>query len=226
MELLDDVATGSKRVALSLWSTHRCLVAPKSITRAPYFDEARAAMAAQGWPVFLRGTAGGLTPQGPGVINISAIYPMPSDQPNRIQEAYGRLCDPILAVLRRIGVSAYCAPVPGSFCDGDHNIVVAGRKLAGTAQRWRRMKASNGTKRSFAVLAHASILCENDLSAMVSAVNAFHSASRVAVRVQRNRHTTLSELIHATTPTKDRADLLRSTAIDLDFELRRCLAAF
>lgn len=226
MELLDSVATGSERFVLSLWSTHRCLVAPKSITRAPCFDQARESMTAQGWPVFLRSTGGDVTPQAPGVINVSTAFLMQPDQPNRIQEAYGRLCGPILAVLRRIGIAAYCAAVPGSFCDGDYNIVVAGKKLVGTAQRWRRMTASNGEERPFAVLAHASVLCEGDLSAMVNAVNDFYSASGVGGYVQQNKHTSLSELVPTTTFPKDRGDFLRSTAIDLENELRMRFAAY
>lgn len=224
MELLNRVAAGTRRFAVSVWSTDRCLVAPGSITRRAGFGEAKAAMAARGWPVLVRGTGGDVTPLTPGVINVSTAFVMSPDRPQRIQEAYGRLCEPILDTLGRLGISAHCAAVPGSFCDGAYNIVVAGKKLAGTAQRWRRMAAPNPARRSFAVLAHGSILCDVDLAEMVKAVNDFHGLCRLERRARRDRHTTLAELLPARTRGTDRGDFLRSTAMDLKTNLQRHFA--
>jgi len=224
MELLNSVAAGTRRFAVSVWSTRRCLVAPGSIARRDGFGATKAAMAARGWPVFVRGTGGGVTPLAPGVINVSTAFVMPPDRPRRIQEAYGRLCEPILDTLGRLGVSAHCAAVPGSFCDGTYNIVVAGKKLAGTAQRWRRMASPNPAGRSFAVLAHGSILCDVDLTEMVKAVNDFHGMCRLERRARRDRHTMLCDLLPTRSRGKGRGDFVRSTAMDLETEFQRRFA--
>ena len=55
----------------------------------------------------------------------------------------------------------------GSFCDGRFNLAVAGRKLAGTAQSWRRVAGVP------VVLAHAVIVVDADPQALTEAANAF-----------------------------------------------------
>ncbi|CRX29231.1 Lipoate-protein ligase A [Pseudomonas aeruginosa] len=94
-------------------------------------------------------------PQSPGVLNIALSYALgPGDnEQTRIETAYLRLCQPICDWLRERGLDAGVGAVAGSFCDGRYNVTLDGRKLAGTAQRWRR----NGAGRPV-VLAHAALL--------------------------------------------------------------------
>jgi lipoate-protein ligase A len=186
------VAVGSIVSCFSLWSTTNCLVAPKSLERLAGFDKASAAMVEKGWPVYRRSTGGGLTPQGPGILNLSVAFQVSPDKSDRIHAAYQRLCDPIMIMLKRVGIETCLASVPGSFCDGPHNIVAAGRKLAGTAQRWRQLAGTTAERRSYAVLAHASILWEPDLSAMVHAVNDFFRTAGCGIGAELDRHTTLA----------------------------------
>ncbi len=201
MGLLDRVAAGEASFFCSIWSTQRCLIAPCSLSRNPCFEHARARMAAKGWPVFLRSTGGDVTPQAPGIINISIIFTIAPGRPKPIQDAYRMLCAPILSRLETLGIPAYSAAAPGSFCDGAYNIVVAGKKLAGTAQRWRQLKRSNGPSRSHAVLAHAFLLCQVDLAEVTGAVNEFYRSCKIEHRVRRDSHITLSDLCEIGTPT-------------------------
>ncbi|EOQ81598.1 hypothetical protein K652_06408 [Pseudomonas aeruginosa VRFPA02] len=104
------------------------------------FAPASAAVAERGWPVLLRDTGGEPVPQSPGVLNIALSYALgPGDnEQTRIETAYLRLCQPICDWLRERGLDAGVGAVAGSFCDGRYNVTLDGRKLAGTAQRWRR----------------------------------------------------------------------------------------
>ena len=219
-DLLTSVGVGSTVSCFSLWSTNNCLVAPKSLERLAGFDRASAAMAEKGWPVYRRSTGGSLTPQGPGIINLSVAFQVSPDIPDRIHAAYQRLCDPIMAMLKRAGIETRLASVPGSFCDGSHNIVASGRKLAGTAQRWRQLTGSSAERRSHAVLAHASILWQPDLSAMVQAVNTFFREAGGGTRVRQDRHTTLAELRSSTVRSNEQIASLRYLAADMRRELR------
>lgn len=192
-QLLDRAACGKVATAWFLWSTKNCLVAPKSVTRNPRFAAACEKMSSKGWPVVLRQTGGDVTPQGPGILNISAVFSTDSGQPQRIEAAYAKFCEPILDCLEGLGVAADCGSVPGAFCDGNHNIVTGGRKLAGTAQRWRRAKLPAGAARRQIVFAHAAILLEADLEEISAAVNAFYALCQIERRVRPERHITLAQ---------------------------------
>jgi lipoate-protein ligase A len=60
-----------------LWEAPLSLVIPRSYLRQPGIEEARAQFAAQGCPVWLRMSGGGLVPQGPGILNVSLAYAVP-----------------------------------------------------------------------------------------------------------------------------------------------------
>ena len=87
-----------------------------------------------------------------------------------ITDAYWLICNPIIAELETMGVKASCSAVDGAFCDGDYNVVVAGKKLVGTAQRRSRIR---GKPEQQAILIHALLLFETDLELITAAVNRF-----------------------------------------------------
>ena len=69
--------------------------------------------------------------------------------------------------MARLGVVAEPQAVAGSFCDGRFNLAVAGRKLVGTAQSWRRVAGKP------VVPAHVVIVVDSDLQALTDSANAF-----------------------------------------------------
>lgn len=141
--LLDEVCGGAREHGLLLWQPcDRALVMPRRMERLEGFAPASAAVAERGWPVLLRDTGGEPVPQSPGVLNIALSYALgPGDnEQTRIETAYLRLCQPICDWLRERGLDAGVGAVAGSFCDGRYNVTLDGRKLAGTAQRWRRAR--------------------------------------------------------------------------------------
>lgn len=142
------------------WVGHKGLVAPRSLSRLPGFDEAAKQSAARGWRVSLRSSGGDVVPQGRGTLNFCMVA---CEHRNvSIAEGYQLVCRPIQAV-----IGGECASVEASFCDGSFNIVVDGRKVAGTAQRRRRIQGRT------VILAHAMILVDEDIGAGVSAVSDF-----------------------------------------------------
>lgn len=113
-----------------------------------------------------------------------------------IHDSYQTLCRPLIEHLATLGVSARCASVPGAFCDGDYNLVVDGRKLAGTAQRWRRMQPGAGIHEAeFGVLAHAVLLCDEPLQPLWQAANSFYQYCGLPPHVEPQRHVSLAELL-------------------------------
>ncbi len=195
--LLDRVAAGAIRSGAVFWRSRRAIVAPRSAALRGGFAQAAEAMARRGWPVVLRSTGGDVVPQAPGLLSIALSFRAEPSPDFGVNAAYRLLCGPLIAALARLGVDACCGKVPGALCDGDFNLMVDGRKLAGTAQRWRRLGGAN--RGDVAILAEAVILVDADLATLVGAANEFHHHCGSRRRIAAERHVTVAQLLPALT---------------------------
>lgn len=159
----------SGRPAAHLWQGRPGWAVPRRATLLPGWPAAAAADAGHG-QVCVRASGGGVVPQGPGLWNLSLLWPAASATPVDTDRLYAALCAGLAAALARLGLAAAPQPVDGSFCDGRYNLAVGGRKLAGTAQAWRRV----GRQR--VVLAHAVLVVEADPAALTQRANDFEAA--------------------------------------------------
>ncbi|SPK76204.1 conserved protein of unknown function (plasmid) [Cupriavidus taiwanensis] len=173
---------GQGRHVAQVWEAPLSLVVPRTYLRHAALETARADFARQGCPVFLRMSGGGLVPQGPGILNLSLAYPV-GQPPGALSDAvYLHLCAVIGGALRSLGIETHWQAVAGSFCDGRYNLAwgppEAARKIAGTAQYWRRapaaMQAADGQRHL--VLAHAVLLVSADPEQINARANAFEAA--------------------------------------------------
>lgn len=149
------------------WDSPKALVTPKKLAAKPQFKAAAAASKTRGWPVEVRSTGGDVTPQGPGVVNVTHVYAAPPARTFDLDREYGRLCAPIETAL---GDGASRGWMPGAFCDGAHNVQFQGKKFAGTAMRFRPCR---GDKSRYAVLAHALLLMDPPEAGAIDAINLF-----------------------------------------------------
>jgi lipoate-protein ligase A len=159
----------SARAVAHLWHAPPGFVVPRSYERRPRWVQACAASAAEGWPVQVRASGGGLVPQGPGLWNMTLAWPAPGAEPRDTEAIYRALTDELAAAFARLGVVAGAQAVEGSFCDGRFNLAAGGRKLVGTAQAWRRVDGRP------VVLAHAAIVATADPGALTEAANRFET---------------------------------------------------
>jgi lipoate-protein ligase A len=155
-------ATG--RAAAHLWQGRPGLVVPRKLAAEPGWAEASVRHGAQ-----LRLSGGGTVPQGPGLWNLSLLWPAPSSTPTDTERLYAALCANLADALRRLGLQARPQSVPGAFCDGRWNLAVGGRKLVGTAQAWRRVAGVP------LVLAQAMIVVSADPQSVTAQANAFEA---------------------------------------------------
>ncbi|MGH8380740.1 lipoate--protein ligase family protein [Pseudomonas sp.] len=193
-DLLAAVCKGEKEYGLLFWRpTDRALVMPRRMSRLEGFEPACAELAIAGWPVLLRETGGEPVPQSSAVINIALVYVAPRSEGDhgRIENAYERLCLPLCDVLREWGGLASVGEIEGAFCDGRYNVNLNGRKLVGTAQRWRQ---GLGGKRPV-VLVHGALLLDNERASMVAAVNRFNECCELEQRCLADSHIALHEVV-------------------------------
>ena len=190
--LVDRFRDPSVNYHMSWWTTTQSLVAPRSLKRAPGIDNAIKLSACSDWPVFFRQTGGAVTPQGAGVLNVAVAFALdPIERPS-IVAVYEMFCAPILRWLQDRGCDAHTGFVPGSFCDGEFNIVLQNRKLAGTAQRWTRIRANESRQ---IVFAHALLLLDANLEAQVAAINRLHDNCQVQQVIQTCKHVNIHDVL-------------------------------
>jgi len=193
-DLLAAVCKGEREHGLLFWRpTDRALVMPRRMSRLEGFEAACGELAISGWPVLLRETGGEPVPQSSAVINIALVYVAPRSEGDngRIENAYLRLCEPLCEVLRDWGGMASVGEIEGAFCDGRYNVNLNGRKLVGTAQRWRQ---GLGGKRPV-VLVHGALLLDNERESMVAAVNRFNECCELEQRCLADSHIALHEVV-------------------------------
>lgn len=192
--LLERVHVGATDCALLLWRPQdSALVMPRRLERLEGFAAAAVSCAELGWPVALRDTGGEPVPQSPAVLNVALAWAVPlgEAEQRRIENAYLRLCDPLCEWLLELGQAPDLGAVDGAFCDGRFNVTLAGRKLVGTAQRWRK----RGSDGRHVALAHGAILMENRREDMVAVVNAFYRDCALDSRCRATSHVALDECV-------------------------------
>ncbi len=190
-QMFERVGSGRKPFEVAVWETERCLVVPKAFSHYDNFQYAAEISKFSGWPVFTRCTGGDVTPQGVGTINVSFAYTMPKGTKPCIEEQYDILCLPIAKHLQSWGVKPGFSSVEHSFCDGAFNLSVKGRKMVGTAQRWRRRTNKFGTN---VIFAHALILVDADLTGGIEATNRLYENCNLPNRVREDVHLNLTSL--------------------------------
>ena len=177
--------------ALLLWrAVAPSIVVPRARERKAGFVGLAQSAARAGWPLTLRASGGGAVPQGPGTINLAMVTPMPEGA--RIEDGYRLICGAISEALMRFEVSSDTGAVDAAFCDGDWNVTVGGRKLAGTAQRWRPL--SNG--RSLALI-HAAIVVSSPPDTVWPVLGAVETHAGGITPPRREVHVALSDLLPA-----------------------------
>jgi len=187
-------AAAHGRALAHLWEGTPGLVVPRSYERLAGFAAACDRWAANGLPVQVRSSGGGLVPQGPGVLNLTLVWRADAAAALDISAIYRALCTELAAALSRLGITASTQAVEGSFCDGRYNLAVDGRKVVGTAQSWRRIDGRQ------VVLAHAVIVVDADPHALPGQADAFERAIESGRRYRAEALTSVARAWRAAHP--------------------------
>ena len=165
-----------------IWTNQPCLVATRSQARLPGFADACRAC---DQPVAIRRSAGTTVAHHQGTLQLSLGL---SRDGIGIEEAYAALVDLMVRALARLGVAALPGAAAGAFCDGSHNLLVDGRKLAGTA-------AFIATRAGrTASVAHAVIAIAGDPRDDIARLADFESALGQRPAYRAEAHCTLARL--------------------------------
>lgn len=171
-----------------LWQAPQCLIVTRKDMRLPRYQEACERLAAEGWPVHVRDSGGTAVPHGAGILNLSLLLPRTTTD---LGHYYHLLGAPLLTLLAEFGLEGNYDFVPGSFCDGQYNLVIGGRKITGTAQRW----LAPGQDHNGAVLAQAMLLVAGDVDEGTRRASRFYELAGGELRFMAGTSTTLASCI-------------------------------
>ncbi len=149
------------------WQSAQGLCVTRKEHRLPNFEKAQADLIAKGQELATRRSGGTIVPQGEGILNITSLSL--SYGPRNIGKSYMDFCKDMQTRFNTVGFDVDIGPVTGSYCDGDYNLILDGKKLAGTSQRWVK-----GPDKAFIILNHAVILVTENGQIATQRVNNFH----------------------------------------------------
>lgn len=179
------------RPAVLMWQAGAdALVVPEAWLRRAGVQALAHDLDRAGWPLVARGSGGGAVPQGPSTLNLAIVAPLPPGA--RIEDGYRLICGTVTEALSRFEVASATGTVAGAFCDGAWNVTAGGRKLAGTAQRWR------ATPEGPVALCHASILVAEPPDTVWPALARLHRAAGLTAGPRPEAHVALSRLLPET----------------------------
>lgn len=185
-KLLKQVQSGKLSKILILWQAKTPTLVLPSGKKWRQSDELITALQTLGWHLIARKTGGAPVPQLPGIINLSYIYPWPNERPYDIKLSYQHLCSILTEFFISLGIKTDIHATPHSYCDGDYNLNIKGKKVVGTAQRVVLNK--DGSR---VVLSQACILVDAVMPKIVEPVNLCNQLCGYPNEILADVHTTL-----------------------------------
>lgn len=189
-QLLKQIQTNQLEQALLLWrTTDNTLVLPAS-NKWQNSVKLEQELRQLDWQILSRRTGGAPVPQTSGVINLSHIYLWQEQESYSIPKAYNKLCDTLVLFFASFGVTTEVHATPHSYCDGDYNLNINGKKVVGTAQRVV-LKNGGGS----IVLVQACILIDAVMEHLIKPVNLCYRDNSNDEDIRAGVHTCLFQHI-------------------------------
>ncbi|MBP1948898.1 lipoate--protein ligase family protein [Virgibacillus litoralis] len=135
---IDDVlalSVGGKNTApaIRLWVHPDTVVLGIPDARIPFIEEGVELLSEQGYQVVVRNSGGLAVALDAGVLNISLI--LPDVKHISIHDCYEAMVSFIQYMLRDLTNDIEAYEIVGSYCPGDYDLSIGGRKFAGISQR-------------------------------------------------------------------------------------------
>lgn len=124
---------------IHIWRHAQAFIAGLRDRRLPYAAEALQELRSKGYATAVRNSGGAAVPLHAGVVNITVIFPNKAGTMD-IQEDFAWMESFMSKVLSPLGIRFERGEVGGSYCPGDFDLSIDGRKFCGIAQR-RRLEA-------------------------------------------------------------------------------------
>lgn len=185
-ELISQLQSGNLDQALLLWQSDKPTLVLPSGNKWQQSEALEKKLTNKGWQLYARKTGGAPVPQCEGVINVSYMYVLDEHTPYSIPKAYDHFCTILSSFFALFNIQVDTHATPGSYCDGDYNLNIEGKKIVGTAQRVLIKKGGGKI-----VLAQACILINADMPTLIAPVNLCYEHHQQSDRAIADVHTYL-----------------------------------
>jgi lipoate-protein ligase A len=179
---------------LRIWENDRCLVATRRQRRSTFFVDACRAAHELGWPVVVRASGGTTVVNRPGILNVSLTCVV--DRSESLGATYERLLMLLTSAVAGIGIACTFGFRLGTPCDGEHNLLTNGRKLAGTAMLTRPIGARSVR------LVHSAMTVAGSIEQDIAAITSFERAMGLDIPYDPSLSTSLAAARSASASTK------------------------
>lgn len=134
-DALIEHASEADQPIIYFWPTDKLIFLGMIDTKLPYLEEAVEVFDQAGYDYVVRNSGGLAVVSDPGVLNFSVIYPEEDNYRLKINDAYERMHEIVSRALAPYGLKVTADEVPDSYCPGDYDLSINGRKIAGISQR-------------------------------------------------------------------------------------------
>lgn len=122
------------RPIVHLWRHPRALVMGLRDSRLPHAVEAKQWLESLGYSVAVRNSGGAAVPLDTGVVNVSLVMPKRQGQID-YRHDFETMYSLIKETLQVLSPDVEKGEIQGSYCPGDYDLSIGGRKFCGIAQR-------------------------------------------------------------------------------------------
>lgn len=123
-----------KQPVVHFWNTKPLIILGMMDTKLPYFQEALQIFDAHHYDYIVRNSGGLAVVSDPGVLNLSLIFPEETER-LPITIGYERMHQLIESLFSSFGKEIVAMEIPNSYCPGEHDLSIDGKKIAGISQR-------------------------------------------------------------------------------------------
>ncbi|SFC73393.1 octanoyl-[GcvH]:protein N-octanoyltransferase [Alkalibacterium subtropicum] len=123
-----------KQPILHFWTTSPYVILGMMDTKLPFLTDALRIFSSYGYPYLVRNSGGLAVVSDEGVLNFSMIFPE-GDERMPINEGYERMHHIIKTAFKDFDAHIDAYEIPDSYCPGDYDLSIDGKKIAGIAQR-------------------------------------------------------------------------------------------
>jgi octanoyl-[GcvH]:protein N-octanoyltransferase len=167
-ELLCRKMSASLVPIVHLWRHPKAFVMGLRDSRLPHAAKADSWLKSQGYKTGVRNSGGAAVPLDLGVINVSLLLPKPAGSMEHRKD-FELMAQLIREALMKLTDDVHKGQVAGSFCPGDFDLSIGGKKFCGIAQR----------RQQHAISVQAFVIVEGQGEQKASEARAFYDRAAV-----------------------------------------------
>lgn len=133
--LLREINRSPDKIICHLWPLEKTVILGMPDKQIPYLADGLATITTKGYQPLVRNLGGLAVVADQGVLNLSLYLPNPKNHSLDITPAYQLMTDLLQTCINNQEIKLEAYEIPDSYCPGNYDLSIKGKKVAGLAQR-------------------------------------------------------------------------------------------